>query len=208
MTAKRYFYMLTGILVLLIGLIIGGTVGGNMLLQKQSKKLTALKVDTKTVELQQTALIQAKKDVEKYSELEKIAKSVVPQDKDQAKTVREIVQIASANGIPIKSVTFQSSNLGDAAAAAAKTTESSTTAPKAANPGVSQVKPVDGIPGVYTLEIQVASAGEVSYQNFLKFLESMEKNRRTAHVSAISLDPSDDGKRLNFNLTVNAYVKP
>ena len=61
---------------------------------------------------------------------------------------------------------------------------------------------------MFTLEIQVASDGEVSYQDFLKFLEALEKNRRTAHVAAISLDPSDDGKQLNFNLTLNAYVKP
>ena len=201
MTSRRYFYLLCGILVVFVGLIIGGAVGGNMLLQKQSKKLSALKVENESLELQQNALIQAKVDVEKYSELDKITKSVVPQDKDQAKTVREIVTIAQQNSIPIKSVSFQSSNLGDA------------TVPGAAAPGtpktsVSQVKPVEGIPGVFTLEIQVGSDGKVSYQDFLKFLEGLEKNRRTAHVTSISLNPSDNGTKLQFNLTLNAYVKP
>src|ERR1044071_9515791 len=140
MTSKRFFYIMSGIFGLVIVLIIAGTVGGNYLLQKQSKKLTELKVQNKAVEMQQTALVQAKKDVEKYSELETISKSVVPQDKDQAKTVREIVALAEANSVPIKSVTFQSSNLGDAAVKAAAPAEgqAATAAPK--TPSVSQVK--------------------------------------------------------------------
>lgn len=212
-SAKKYFYIQTGLLVLLLILIIAATVGGNFLLQKQSKRLYDAKAERKAIESQETALVQAKKDVERYQDLNKIAKSVVPQDKDQAKTVREIVKIAQDNGVPIKSVTFANSTLGDAAPKAAPNTNSSESGQAAtpkptAQPSVSQVKPVEGIPGVYTLEIQVASNGEVSYQNFLKFLEALEKNRRTAHVSAISLDPSDDGKRLNFNLTLNSYLKP
>lgn len=199
MTSKRYFYMLTAILVLIVGGIVGGAVSGNMLLQKQSKKLSSLKVENESLEQQQSALIQARADVDKYSELDKITKSIVPQDKDQAKTVREIVQIAKASNIPIKSVAFETSTLGDKAAPATPGTKSSP---------VSQVKPVEGIPGVYTLEIQVGSDGKVSYQSFLRFLDGLEKNRRTAHVTGINLAPSDGGTRLVFNLTLNAYVKP
>lgn len=192
------------ILVLLFIAIIGGVVGGNILLKKQSDKLTTLKVENKTIDMQQTALAQAKKDIEKYNELDQIAQNVVPQDKDQAKTVREIVKLADQNGVPIKSVTFQASTLGDNVKSAAPAANGQ---PAAKVPTTTQVKPVEGISGVYTLEIQVASSKEVLYQNFLNFLESLEKNRRTAHVVAINLDPSDDGKRLDFNLTLNAYVR-
>ncbi len=212
MTSRKYFFLLSGVLALLILVILAGTVGGNIILQKQAKKLLDLKLENATIEMQQTALTQAKKDVERYSEIDSIARSVVPQDKDQAKTVREIVQIAQENKIPIKSVSFEASNLGVVAPKAPaanpddKTTE---TAPKTpAVPAVSQVKPVDGIPGVFTLPIQVASDGKVSYQNFLRFLESLETNRRTAHVSAINIEPDEDGTSLTFNLTLNAYVKP
>ncbi len=112
MTSKRYFFVLIGTLVLLLAIIIGGTVSGNIVLQKQSEKLLALKSENETIEMQQNALIQAKKYVERYSELDTIARSVVPQDKDQAKTVREIVKIAQENRIPIKSISFETSNLG------------------------------------------------------------------------------------------------
>ncbi len=199
MGSRKYFYLLFAVLVLFIMLIVAGTVGGNMLLQKQSKKLSSLKVESESLEMQQSALIQAKADIERYSELDKITKSVVPQDKDQAKTVREIVTIAQQNGIPIKSVSFETSNLGDSAAGAS---------PSASKSSVSQVKPVEGIPGVYTLEIQVESDGEVSYKNFLNFLDGLEKNRRTAHVTGINLNPAVGGTMLTFDLTLNAYLKP
>lgn len=211
MTNKRYFFVQVGVFVLLVGLIIGGVVGANILLQKQSNKLMSLRLESATVEMQQSALVQAKKDVERYNELDKIAKSVVPQDKDQAKTVREIVGIAAKNGIPIKSVSFETSNLGEAKAKAAAPAEGEAGAPaptQPATPSVSQVKPVNGINGVFTLPIEVESAGRVSYPNFLKFLEDLEKNRRTAHVSNINLEPSPAGNTLEFTLTLNAYVKP
>ncbi len=207
MTPKRFFYLQVGVLVLAIALIVGGTVGGNIVLQEKSRKLSALKVESGSIELQQKALAQAKKDIERYSDLDTIAKSVVPQDKDQAKTVREIVAIAADNHIPIKSISFETSKLGETPPKAT-TTEGESSTPKPVVPSVSQVKPVAGITGVYTLPIQVESAGQVSYQNFLSFLESLEKNRRTAHVGTINLNPSNNGKTLNFNLTLNAYVKP
>lgn len=199
MNSRKYFYALSAILLLLVGLVIAATAGGNSILEKKSKKLYDLKVQNETIEMQQSALVQAKADAEKYSELNKITRAIVPQDKDQAKTIREIVAIAGQNSIPIKSVSFESSNLGDTAG------PSSAATPKTP---VSQVKAVEGIPGVYTLEIQVESSGKVSYQSFLKFLDGLEKNRRTAHVTGITLNPANGGRDLDFKLTLSAYVKP
>jgi cell division protein FtsB len=204
MTPKRFFFVMTGSLVLLIGLIIASTVGGNMLLQKQSKKLVDLKAQNKVIEEQQTSLIQARKDIEKYKELNSIAKSIVPQDKDQAKTVREINKLAADSGIALKAITFQTSNLGQAPASAAPG------ATKPATPSISQVKPVDGIAGVYSQEITITpdDKSPVAYRKFLTFLEKLESNRRTAHVNKITVNPTDDGSALTFVLTLNAYVKP
>jgi hypothetical protein len=211
--SKKYFYIMSALVFLLLCAIIAGTVVGNMLLKKQSEKLTALKVENKAIDMQQSALAQARRDIERYNELDSIAKSIVPQDKDQAKTIREIVKIAAENRIPIKSIEFDNSTLGDSAAAKAAAGAAAAPAAGGAKPAqapASQLKAVEGIPGVYTLEIRVVSGGEVNYQNFLKFLEGLEKNRRTAHVTLISVIPNPaDGSRLSsFRLTLNAYVKP
>jgi len=211
--SKKYFYIVCGIFAVMILLIIAGTFGGTLLLQKQADKLTRLKVENRALSSQQAALIQAQKDIERYSELEKVAASVVPQDKDQAKTIREIVAIAGANNVQIKSIDFEASTLGTSATAQAVPGGSGSTAvpaPAGKQAATSQLKTVTGINGVSTLELKVQSGGAVSYQNFLKFLEGLEKNRRTAHVSLINLTPNPKNGALldDFKLTLDAYVKP
>lgn len=213
MTPKRFYYLMNAINITLVLLVVCGVYFGNILLQKQANKLTVAKTQTKVIEQQQISLTQAKKDIEKYAEINTVAKSIVPQDKDQAKTIREINKLAAESGISLKTVSFQSSNLGQAPAAAAKpaTGETSTTTPAApAQPTLSQVKTVDGISGVYSLEIIVSSADQqpIPYQSFIDFLEKLESNRRTAHVAKITVKPADDGRTLSFSLTLNAYVKP
>lgn len=204
MNARKYFYVLSGVLATLIIAIGAAVILGNSLLEEKARKLSELKTENAAIEQQSIALRQAKIDIEKYDELNEITKSIVPQDKDQAKTIREIISIANASGIPIQSVAFENSNLGNTD----KDSKSKSSSSSAKAPPVSQVQPVEGIPDVYSLEIQVSSNEKVSYDGFLMFLEGLEKNRRTAHVSSINLSPSDNGTLVTFNLTLNAYLKP
>lgn len=217
MTSKKMFFVMIGLVGLCAVLIIAAAVGGDLLLQKQSQKLVGLKLDNQVLEGQQTALSQAKKDLEKYSELETIAKQVVPQDKDQARATREIITIAAASGIKISSIGFPASTLGQAlpkAAAdadASKTGSSSTTPTTPAAPAVSQVKPVSGIEGLYQLDITVTSdpTSPATYAKLIDFLKRLEQNRRTAQVTQISITPDSLNRtNLNFTLTITLYIKP
>lgn len=196
---------------------VSSVVVGNMYLSKQAAKLNELKVEDQVLDEQQTALVQAKKDLEKYTDLEKIAKAVVPQDKDQAKAVVELIQIAKASKINIKSVTFPSSNLGAKPATPEKKDESSSETNKSTEKTspISQAKPVDGIPGVYSLEMTVVSdetaSSPYSYNQFIDFLSRLENNRRTAQVTQIKIIPTTNDAEspfLNFVLVVTIYVKP
>jgi hypothetical protein len=206
MTPRRFFFIMVGLLSLFIILIFGGTFAGNSLLQNKSKKLLELKAQNKAIEEQQVSLIQAKKDIEKYAPLNEITRSIVPQDKDQAKTVREINKIAEDNGIALKEIRFTTSTLGQAAPKAAEGSTGST--PTSTAPAITQVRPVEGITGVYSLEITISPARSVSYESFLRFLEGLEQNRRTAHVAKVAINPSKVDNSLTFTLTLNAYVKP
>lgn len=206
-----------------VGLLALGTVAsvvvGNMYLEKQASKLNELKVEDRVLEEQQTALKQAKKDLEKYAELEKVAKTIVPQDKDQAKAVLEIIEIAKASGISIKSISFPTSNLGSKPAAPQSNTNSaeggeSKPAQEKTAP-ISQAKPVEGITGVYSLEMNIVPEGDaaspISYYQFLDFLGRLENNRRTAQVTQIKVVPqgkSKDSSFVTFTLTINIFVKP
>ena len=208
--------MYFGLLGLICLMVIGGVCAlfiGNNMLKTNSDALVQLKLENKVLEEQQVSLLQANKDIEKYAELENVTKSIVPQDKDQAKTVREIIKIAEESGIGISSITFPNSTLGTAAPKPA-TTEQSSDSPKPATPAappVSQVTPVSGITGVYQLEITIQSDADtpISYENLINFLTRLEQNRRTAQVAEINIQPkASDIHTLTFNIVINVFIKP
>lgn len=221
MNSRKVYFAMIGILVLLGGVLLATVVIGNNHLKRQSDKLVAAKLDQQSLNEQQTALIKAKKDLEKYSDLLSIARSIVPQDKDQAKAVREIVRFAEESGVTLESISFDDSTLGQAAAAPAATAggEGATTAPaagtppaKPATPPITQAKPVAGIPGVYSVPITILSTkNNNQFPNFLDFISKLENNRRTAQVEKVSITPgrTQEGfEYINFSLTVNIFVKP
>lgn len=209
MRNKRFFFGICALFVLVLMLIGAAAFFGVQQLSKQSSKLQSIKAEEATVEKQKASQTQAKKDIAKYSELNNLTKSIVPQDKDQAKTVREINNIASQSGVSLKSVTFNSSTLGQIKAAPSSGTSGTSGTKTQATPSITQVKPVDGIPGVYALEIVIANDEDslITYNQLINFLSKLESNRRTAHVDKISITPKKGGK-LSFSITLNAYVKP
>jgi len=212
LTTKRLFYGMVAIVLLFVVLLVAVAVVGTKLLKHEASRLSDLKAQNQVVQDQEVSLIQAKKDVEKYRDLGELSKAIVPQDKDQAKTVREINRIASESGIQLQAITFTASTLGQAAPAPTKQDgdNKDQAAAKPAQPSITQVSPVDGIPGVYSLGITITPAANkpIPYEQFLGFLEKLENNRRTAHVDNISVNPVEGSNGVTFSLTLNAYVKP
>lgn len=194
MNAKRLNAVLMVVVGLAILALIGCAYGADVVLSNQSKRLADAKLQSLVLGEKQQQLSKARADIAKYQSLADIAKTIVPQDKDQAQTVREIVRIAETNGIKLGAITFPTSTLGG------KTSASQ-----------SQLKAVKNIPGVYSLDIAIQSdaSSPASYSSFLSFLDALEHNRRTALVNGITLQPlvSDPG-RLTFTLNVSEYVKP
>jgi hypothetical protein len=210
MNAKYVSYVLILLCVVLTGMIIGSGALGDVVFKKQSEKLSELKAKNAALDQQSIGLIKAKQDVEQYGSLNEIAKKIVPQDKDQARTIREINQIASESGVTLSQISFEASSLGDNRKPPSGTTGTTTPSAAAIKSALTQVEPVPGISGVYSLAINVQSgeSNPISYQQFLTFLEKLESNRRTAHVANINVTPSDDGQTVTFSLLLNAYVKP
>lgn len=211
MSSKRLHFLLIGAVGLMCFALLGGAYAVNSMLSKRANNLTALKAKSQALEQQAIGLAKAKKDIEKYTELEQITKSIVPEDKSQAEAVGEIVKIAGQNGVSIASITFPASTLG---AGPVSTTPSATPAPSPANTSkksLSQLQAVKNIPGVYQLQIVVNSDTNkpVLYDRFITFLSALENNRRTAQVSSITIQPQPTNpKFLTFTLTLNGYIKP
>jgi hypothetical protein len=214
MNSKRVFYLMIGGLIVLVLGILGSTYLASSMLSTRAKTLSDLKLKNQVLSTEQTGLIKAKKDIAKYTSLEKIAKTIVPQDKDQAQTVREIVKLASDSGIKPTSITFPASTLGAPAAGATSTGAADTPATSKASSaaaGLTQLTPVKGATGLYILPIIISqdSSSPVPYARLVDFLSRLEQNRRTAQVSSIVLQPSSaDRNMLSFTLTVDEYIKP
>jgi hypothetical protein len=196
MSSKRLYYALLVLIGLLVVGLIGGAYEADKMLKQRSSELVQDRLQSAVLAQEQTELTKAKQDIKKYQSLASIAQSSVPQDKDQAEAVREIVNIASANGIVLSSVTFPSSTLGGVSSSAASK---------------SQLVPVKGISGVYDLQITVQSdsAHPVAYNNFINFLSNLERNRRTALVNSVTIQPNPkDRNTLSFTLILDEYIKP
>lgn len=199
MKAKQLYVVLIGGCCLVIVALFGVAYGANKLLAGQAEKLSTLRASNGAVQEEQTDLITDKRDIVKYSSLNTIALSVVPQDKDQAEAVQQIVNIANASNIPqLTSISFSASTLGITTSGSPK-------------PNMTQLLPVSGISGVYNLQITVtqATTNSVPYADFLNFLSGLEQNRRTAEVTSVSVEPdSAHPGNVSFTLIIDEFIKP
>jgi hypothetical protein len=213
MNPKKFNYILIGGLALIVAAGMGIVFYGESFLQKQAEEISALKVESAVLQDQQRDLIQAKKDIDTNTELESIVKTIVPQDKDQAKTVREIVQIAQRSNVSIASISFPSSALGQQAKKPPTSSDkdSPSSPPTATAQKDTQIKPAEGLAGLFQMEINIQSntAQPVPYENLIDFLRKLESNRRTAQVSNLSVTPDSTNRNLvTFNLLINVYIRP
>src|SRR5579884_1902554 len=195
MNSKRMFWLLSGLVIIFLVATLAGAYELSGVFEKQSNKLADAKAKLASLNQEKIDLAQAKKDINTYQDLYNIARTIVPQNKDQAEAVRQIVKLAGQAGVTIDSITFPPSTLGGSGAAAPSTGAASA-APSAAggNSSLSQLKAVPKIPGVYQLELNVTSSTDpnklVTYSELINFLRGLEQNRLTALVSAISITPS------------------
>lgn len=213
-TPKKLRFILIAVLLLSAIVFLAITSYGMKSLNVKSQELVDAKLKNRTVEAQLTSLELAKKQVEKYTYFNDVAKTVIPNDKDQAQAVLDIFKLANQSGIPINSITFPASNLGVRAAPASATGAGSTTS------AISQAKAVEGIKGLYSLELtiapqngpQISTSRAATYAKFLDFLQRLERNRRTAQVAQVSiqpqLSPSGEVRNINFSLSVNIFIRP
>jgi len=199
MKAKQLYFVLLACCCVAVIALFGVGYEANQLLSQQASKLSKLRADSQAASMQQTSILEDKRDITKYSELNTIAESVVPQDKDQAQAVQEIVNIANANGINnLSAINFPTSTLGITTSGAPK-------------PGFTQLIPVTGISGVYNFQITITqdATDSVPYSDFLNFLTGLENNRRTAEVTSINVTPDiEHSGNVSFTLIVDEFIKP
>lgn len=214
MSAKQTFYAMCAAVLLLGAALIGGAYGTQVLLKKESDKMVGLKAQVTTLTNEQTSLKVAKKQIAADADLYNISKVIVPQNKDQAQAVRQIVNLASANNVALDSINFPASTLGTGVAGASGTTSVTATSGASATtgrPALSQLTAVPKVPGVYSLQLTINSSTTqpATYDELIGFLAALEQNRQTAQVSTLDIQPNSANHRLfSFSIVLNIYIKP
>lgn len=220
MTAKKvYKYLLIAFALGLVTSVLLLRYANNWLTEI-SGDLTSLRTDVEQLEQKRLGLEEAKKTLnEKQSDIETLA-MVIPTDKDQARIIKEIYQIAAQSGISIDSVGFPASTLGTqtiappAATTPPATDDGTTTTAPAAPKAVSQATPVKEIPGVQSIELTIGtinsltlpSGAGVRYDEMITFLKLLERNQRTIQIRSIGIGQRVTGGEQTYNLDVSLTI--
>lgn len=211
MNAKKLYLVLVGGVIALSIVSIALLYVAGILMQKSANQLVSVKLDNLALDEQEKAYLQARKDLEKYKDLAATLENVLPKSKDQARAVREIYKIGDESGIAIDKISFSSSTLGQKAAPGSSSSKSSAQV-------LSQAKAVDGMPGVLgvdmdmTLRSSKSSKTYISYSDLLKFLQTIELNRRSMQIKKLSVEVDSTATTKDnisgVDLTITIFVKP
>lgn len=202
--------MLLAIAVLLTIATFGVLYFANTFLKKSSTKLNQLKIENASIEENERIYTKAKNDLIKYQDLKSAVEDALPKEKDQAKALKELIQISNDTNIKIEKIEFTDSTLGDKikATSAPSTTPGNGTKPATPNP-ITQSKPIPGISGVMGIEMKVTVAGAndktpLNYDNFISFLDKVSYNRRSMQITNLNIQPG----LKTAEITINIFVKP
>ena len=215
MNAKRTYYLLIGLTVVILMATVGVLYLASSLLSKNSQKLVEYKAENAGIEQSKKIYNKAAIDLKKYQPLKAAVDEALPKEKDQAKAVKEIYQIASETGIQIEEIKFTDSTLGQKAKPTTTTptdNSSASTAPKEstpATPSITQAKPIKNISGVLGIEMTLkikpnTTGGTIDYNRFINFIDQLSLNRRSVQITNVTIAP----KLKSAELTTLIFVKP
>lgn len=220
MTAKKlHLYLMIVFFASVLGSIYLVRYAANWL-TSSSTELSTLRQEVTVLEKNWTNLEKAKKLLaDRKTEVETLS-YVLPEEKDQARVVKEIYAIADQANVAIDSVGFPSSTLGSVTKKPAPTTNqdgASSEAPK--NTAVSQATPLKNIPGVQEIELSIGSITSkdplvtrgIRYEEMDRLLRLIERNRRLMQIKSIGIGQvQNPGGLSTYELTLSIviYIQP
>lgn len=208
-TAKRFNYLLTGVLIStsIIALLV--TFYSLRLYSERSAKLVETKLELVEANSQRDNALTQKADLSKNKTDIELLQKIVPKTKDQALAVAELQAIANENNLSIGNLSFPASELG--------AVKNNTTA--GASEKITQTKNIEGMSGVLGIELNISQINRklspvgsgINYNQLIDLLKSIEKNRRTMQIKTIQIQPIiKEGAVVGYNptITINLFVKP
>lgn len=192
----------------------------NAQLAATSADLTTLRTDIANLEHKREGLQKAKVILANNEDTLDTLSKVIPEDKDQAKIVKEIYSIADKAGVSIESVGFPASTLGSPAAKVATPAISNGTTTDGSKPAtpqksISQATPLKDIPGIQAIELSIGAISSktlplgsgVRYSELMSFIRQIERNQRAIQITALGIGQGQivNGEQ-TFTLTISLTI--
>lgn len=154
------------------------------LLSGESVSLSTLKAKADAPTTQYGNLIKTKQKLNKLGTTKDVINNALPSDVNQSMIISEVNKLASKSGVTISGINFNTEGLMTNAQKKAKKS---------------------AIPGVSTSTISV-TASNTSYDQALKFLKSIERNRWLMQISNVNILPNTKDSSVINSLTVDINV--
>jgi len=181
MTPKRYFYLLCGVLGLLV---IGGGIGYYLLSKSPASGTAELSQRLGDQQLAEQKLADLQDLQKQYQQLQPLIPTInnaLPAQKSQSTLALQLRELAQNNGMNLDSLTFTPST----------------------QPGpASQTVPAGSV-----LAIPVTFQLNGTYAQLQQFLQGQERLSRYTSMTSLAISASENGG-LTFAISLNAFVKP
>ena len=184
MTPKRFFFILLGIGVLVLGAAGTGYYFALTFVQSTSTRLAAQMAEQTAADDKLSYLAKLKAQYTRdIVPILPLIEQALPRTKNQTEVLAQLQTIAGESGLVISQVTFAS--------------------PTGLPTATSQTIPSGG---VLALPISFQVSG--SFAQLQNFLTKVETLSRFTNVTTLSVTRPDKAKPIIYSMSVNAYVKP
>ena len=182
MSPKKFTYILTGIIAVLLGGVGYGYTIGKSTLTDSTAKLSAALADRDQADQTISQLIELKREYEQdvVPVMPKL-EAFLPTSKQQTEVLLQLQALAARHNVGIANVNMPN--------------------PASVPSATSQAVPSGGL---FALPITATAGG--SYANLQAFLKDVEQLNRFVNVTSLTIG-SNNGQ-LTYNLQLNAYFKP
>lgn len=155
-------------------------------LKKQSSEYEQALVNANKLILKRDELAQ------KYNQftpdsIDKIQK-MLPDSVDNIRLIIAIEQIANKYGMPLENPKYEAASI---------------TADKKASQPATPAEANEPVKDYDSFELGFTVTG--TYENFLKFLDDIEKNLRIVDIKAVDFSPKEGSKAFKFEVTIDTY---
>jgi Tfp pilus assembly protein PilO len=186
-TARKFFLILLGINILLVGAILVVFTFASSAVQKKSQKIAVLKADIQSNDEVLSNYKVLQNTLKSNKDLEATIQKVLPGDKDQSSALALLDSFSRTDGVPINQITFNPGTVKE--------------------PGQTLISP-SGIKGVSVIAVNMV-LGTTRYENLLNFLKSVEMTQRRMQVTSLNITPNATNPDVldQTNINIDIYLK-